>query len=109
MSDLVSSACGGMGDAVVDLPGGGVGRDSRPFGELDRDGLSGAMGERRADGAELEFGVTEAENGGCGDSSLSGILVFGTARGAPWEKDGGGLTGAASSGDVMGSQDVLVI
>ena len=29
-------------------------------------------------------------------------LEFGTAMGAP-EKDGGGLTGAASSGDVMGA------
>ena len=29
-------------------------------------------------------------------------LDFGTAMGAP-EKDGGGLTGAASSGDVMGA------
>lgn len=62
--------------------------------------------------------AVEAESGGGGDAPIldstksasrtgdesrrwSGYLVFAAARGTPGEKDGGGLTGAASPGDVM--------
>jgi hypothetical protein len=105
----MSSVCGGAGDDVGDLRGGGDCKDSLPFGELDREGRSEDIEDSRVEGAELEFWFTELEIDVDSDSTLSGSLVFGTTRVAPGEKDGGGLTGAASSGDVMGSSDVLVI
>jgi hypothetical protein len=103
MRDLVSSTGTGAGEEDPDLPGGGKGSDNLPFGELDREGRSEVTGDNNVEGAELEFWVTEPESRRCGNSSLSGNLVFGTTRGAPGENEGGGLTGAASSGDVMGS------
>jgi hypothetical protein len=79
------------GDPIDDLASWGVELDRRSFGDAVRDG-----------GLEDENGAEEPKAGLKGwEARRSGSLVLGTTIGAPGKKDGRGLTGAASPGDVM--------
>lgn len=100
IKDLVLSALSGIllsGELNDTLLGKMVEPDNRLLGDAERDWGSenGALGEPIDGGSD----IPELRGRGGGTASASN-LDFGTAMGAP-EKDGGGLTGAASSGDVM--------
>ena len=80
--------------------------DILPLGELVLEGCPEEVGERRGDD-ELIFGSDRGDINGWEDWVFSGNLVLDTTREAPGEKDGGGLTGATSSGDVMDTSGPL--
>jgi hypothetical protein len=95
------------GDPIDDRFCSKVEPDNLPLGEEERE----ADSERSAENAEVivaggEVVTVEFGRVGlviCGDWVRSGSFVLGGTIGAPREKDGGGLTGVALSGDVMDS------
>jgi hypothetical protein len=102
IKDLVSSLFSELtpnGEAVrpiVDAE-----RDSLPFGEFDLENSCDARLVRAVDAAGLEPRKGRLAVEVCGDSSLSGSLIFGTWSGAVEERGGGDWTGSPSGGDVM--------
>lgn len=88
------------GDPIDALFGRETDPDSLLLGEADRDGDSFRYGSCAVDEA-INGASRRSALKGRGDWTVSAEYVdLGTTMGAP-EKDGGGLTGAASSGDVM--------
>jgi hypothetical protein len=76
-------------------------RDSLPLGEFDLDNSSDARLVRAVDAAGLEPRIGRLAVEVCGDSSLSGSLIFGTWSGVVERRGGGDWTGSPSCGDVM--------
>lgn len=77
--------------------------EARPLGEFDRDGSLDEVDEGGTEAEELILGSGRAGIIGWVDCSFSENLALEAASGVSGEKDGGGFTGAASSGDVMSS------
>lgn len=105
ISDLISSVPStwpSNGEPRDDLASCGVDDlGGRPCGDAERIGSSEVVAERGvADNpllASRESGSIDEEE----SRRWSGYLVFVVIRGTPGEKDGGGLIGEASPGDVM--------
>jgi hypothetical protein len=106
ISDRISSVpstCPSNGEPRDDLASCGVDDLSdRPWGDAERIGSSEVVAERGGVGDNPPLASRGSVSSDAEESRRwSGYLVFVVTRGTPGEKDGGGLTGEASPGDVM--------
>lgn len=79
----------------------------RACGDEDRMGNSAVVADRGGVGEDPERASASSASIECVDSASSGYLDLEVPRATPGEKDGGGLTGVASPGDVMDSNCFL--
>jgi hypothetical protein len=105
MRDRVSSAASArpsMGEPSDDLPACGVDDlAGRPWGDAGRSGSSEVVRDSGGVGDVPILDSARSSRDAVESRRWLGYLVLVATRGTPGEKDGGGLTGAASPGDVM--------